>query len=365
MTNPQPRYNLARRLKSLKLQSKIVGLCVLLVSCGLFLNQAIICIGRFVSKETQINLEVLSSSTATFPHLTICPDYHDAYKGDILQQYNTSAGQIRKYKFPKVPNMTTYEFYDLITLELSEVVDTIKVKVTNAINMHNKHIFTVTYTQNPTAPEQWYNDIASLPLNQEDWTTQRYKTFGRCYTFNIPKLILQATITKIYLVAKKPSVVYMHHPGQFLIAGITDQTKLSLQLGKQFFMETRHEITVDYSKALTKEQKIEQNSVHNSTCDNESDFGRDKCLIDALDRRSIDAFGCTFPTMTNQKEKSCDAKQSNESGFMEKFERKLFSDRNCSIIHLSYFSYPELCCLKRLSSAMHQYDHYVWIPYLR
>ena len=224
-TNPQPRYHLALKstIKSLKQPSKLVGLGVLVISCGLFVNQAIICIGRFVSQETQISLEVLSSSTAMFPHLTICPDYHDAYKVDILQKCNTSASHIRKYKFPQVPNMTTYEFYNFITLELSEVLYTIK--VTNPINMHNRQIFSVTYTQHPTAPEQWYNDVASLPLNHQDWNTQRYKTFGRCYTFIIPKLILQAKIKKIYLVAKKPSVVYMHHPGQFLMAGIEDQTK--------------------------------------------------------------------------------------------------------------------------------------------
>ena len=46
----------------------------------------------------------------------------------------------------------------------------------------------------------------------------------------------------------------MHHPGQFLMADIEDQTKLNLELGKQFSMETRHELTVDYSKRLTEKQ---------------------------------------------------------------------------------------------------------------
>ena len=38
---------------------KLVVLFVILVSIGLFFRQAIICIDRFVSKETQINLDIL------------------------------------------------------------------------------------------------------------------------------------------------------------------------------------------------------------------------------------------------------------------------------------------------------------------
>lgn len=42
---------------------KLIVLLVILLSCGLFLRQAIICIDRFISKETQINLDILRFDT--------------------------------------------------------------------------------------------------------------------------------------------------------------------------------------------------------------------------------------------------------------------------------------------------------------
>ena len=56
-------------------------------------------------------------------------------------------------------------------------------------------------------------------------------------------------------------------------------TKLNVELGKQFFMDTRHEITIDYSKVMTNEQKNEQNSFYNITCNVAQNFGFDQCLI--------------------------------------------------------------------------------------
>ena len=230
-------------IKSLKQPSKLVGLGVLVISCGLFVNQAIICIGRFVSQETQISLEVLSSSTAMFPHLTICPDYHDAYKVDILQKCNTSASHIRKYKFPQVPNMTTYEFYNFITLELSEVLYTIK--VTNPINMHNRQIFSVTYTQHPTAPEQWYLITRIGTLNDtkplEDATLLSYRNW-------------------FYKQRSKRFTWWRRNPLWFTCIILDNflwralNIRPNLELWKQFFMETRHELTIDYSKRLTEKQ---------------------------------------------------------------------------------------------------------------
>ena len=73
------------------------------------------------------------------------------------------------------------------------------------------------------------------------------------------------------------SVVYLHHVGQFF--SMDGDTKLNVELGKQFFMDTRHEITIDYSKVMTNEQKNEQNSFYNITCNVAQNFGFDQCLI--------------------------------------------------------------------------------------
>ena len=46
-----------------RILQKLIVLLVILLSCGLFLRQAIICIDRFISKETQINLDILRFDT--------------------------------------------------------------------------------------------------------------------------------------------------------------------------------------------------------------------------------------------------------------------------------------------------------------
>ena len=54
--------------------------------------------------------------------MTICPDYQVAYKTDVLAKYNVTASDIRKFRFPKLTNLTTLEFFNMVTFELNEVL---------------------------------------------------------------------------------------------------------------------------------------------------------------------------------------------------------------------------------------------------
>ena len=214
-----------------------------------------------------------STSTANFPHITICPDYQYAYKEDILELYNSSPSQIRNSLYPKVQNLTSYEFHDFVTYELEEVLDSMEISVTNPLAMKNGSFYKVQYLPDPDTSESKF----TLGFDPQDWTTQRYKTFGRCYSFKAPKFIQRAKIEDIAMVFKRNSVVYLHHVGQFF--SMDGDTKLNVELGRQFFMDTRHEITIDFSKEMSDEQKNEQNSLFNITCDNNQDFGFDTCLV--------------------------------------------------------------------------------------
>ena len=62
------------------------------------------------------------SSIADFPSMTICPDYTVAYKTDVLAKYNVTDSDIRKFRFPKLKNLTSLEFYRMVTFELNEVL---------------------------------------------------------------------------------------------------------------------------------------------------------------------------------------------------------------------------------------------------
>ena len=214
-----------------------------------------------------------STSTANFPHITLCPDYQYAYKEDILKLYDSSPSKIRDSLYPKVQNMTSYEFHDFVTFDLEEVLDFMEISVTNPLSMKNGSFYKVQYLPDPDTSDSKF----SLGFDHKDWTTQRYKTFGRCYSFKAPKFIQRAKIEDIAMVFKRNSVVYLHHVGQFF--SMDGDTKLNVELGRQFFMDTRHEITIDFSKEMSEEQKKEQNSLYNITCDNNQDFGFDTCLV--------------------------------------------------------------------------------------
>ena len=54
--------------------------------------------------------------------MTICPDYLVAYKTDVLAKYNVTAWDIRKFRFPRLKNLTSLEFYQMVTFELNEVL---------------------------------------------------------------------------------------------------------------------------------------------------------------------------------------------------------------------------------------------------
>ena len=217
-----------------------------------------------------------STSTANFPHITLCPDYQYAYKEDILELYNSTPSQIRNSLYPKVQNMTSYEFHDFVTYELEEVLDSMEISVSNPLVKKNGSSYKVQYLPDPDTSRIWESKF-TLGFDPQDWTTQRYKTFGRCYSFKVPKFIQRAKIEDIAMVFKRNSVVYLHHVGQFF--SVDGDTKLNVELGRQFFMDTRHEITIDFSKEMNDEQKKEQNSFFNITCDNNQDFEFDTCLV--------------------------------------------------------------------------------------
>ena len=169
--------------------------------------------------------------------------------------------------------MSSYEFHDFVTYELEEVLDSMEISVTNPLAMKNGSFYKVQYLPDPDTFEAKF----TLGFDPHDWTTQRYKTFGRCYSFKAPKFIQRAKIEDIAMVFKRNSVVYLHHVGQFF--SMDGDTKLNVELGRQFFMDTRHEITIDFSKEMNDKQKNEQNSLFNITCDNNQDFGFDTCLV--------------------------------------------------------------------------------------
>ena len=96
------------------------------------------------------------------------------------------------------------------------------------------------------------------------------------------------------------SVVYFHQTRQ--LHNRDTDTKVKAVSGEQLFIDLRHEITVD----MPRENK-------RNSCEVSQNYYQDDCLTKGLDSRALETIGCTFPTFTLQKSKSCDAKSMNDT----------------------------------------------------
>ena len=139
-------------------------------SFSVFLFFVIISIQRLLRYETSISLDVRSTAETEFPAFTICPQYEEAYKKDILSQYGSDPGKIRDLIFPKNVNMSANEFFEMVTYSVSEIVKSGKIKVSNKEKPG----------ENPG------EDTIPMIVDDSTWISQTYILFGRCYTYSVP-----------------------------------------------------------------------------------------------------------------------------------------------------------------------------------
>ena len=95
-------------------------------STVIFLIQSLKCIKLFQDKETVSTSKIVSTGMAEFPSLSICADFYDAYKKDILEEFNSSANNIRNLRFPNTFDYESLPFFQLITLNLTELIQSIE-----------------------------------------------------------------------------------------------------------------------------------------------------------------------------------------------------------------------------------------------
>ena len=129
------------------------------------------------------------SNVAKFPSITICPDYSVAYKEDVLRSYGVTAGDIRNQDFPNFTEMTSLEFYNLVTYDLNELLKDLFIKVFSVMPGTRYSSFLIT-EQSATnhSTESLFGNIMRLDLSQ-NWKVIYYRTFGRCYTYTMPAWI--------------------------------------------------------------------------------------------------------------------------------------------------------------------------------
>ena len=259
-----------------------------------------------------------STNNVEFPTATVCPDYNIAYKSDILMAYNTTASDLRNSNYPKLSDLSSYELHNLATHELLDLLVELEVSTLHSFEQNGSKYYNLVYGFQKEA----IKDTSYVPIDQNDWKEKRYQIVGRCFSFVPPKVLVESQIRTLDFTFKKDVDVYFHHDGQFF--SVDGYTKIQAILGEQIFIDAMHEVLIDYEKKMTDEEMIREKSEFEFRCDHEMNVGFDECIINGLDKRAMDSIGCTFPTLTNQKELSCDAKFINESQANLLKEQKIF-----------------------------------------
>ena len=68
-----------------------------------------------------------STNEATFPAMTICPGYDDAFNKTLASRFNTTVGLIRKGRYPKGIG-SSRDFFNEVTTSFNTLVESIHVE---------------------------------------------------------------------------------------------------------------------------------------------------------------------------------------------------------------------------------------------
>ena len=140
-----------------------------------------------------------------------------------------------------------------------------------------------------------------------------YKTFGRCYSFQLGKEIVAQGINIIEFLSSMNLYIYFHHPGQFL--SIDTKSKLYALKGRSYFMDMTYSIT---ENTLQRESTI--------PCSGGTDFEFDDCFYKAMAKDLMNELNCVVPFIkTSENKNVCVYKAQTEIDKMMSAYKKFFS----------------------------------------
>lgn len=94
-----------------------------------------------------------------------------------------SGKAIRNLQFPKVDGMSSLEFYELVTLDLDELLESFDFNFHD--NFPGTKISQLKFMKESLMEESSKAKVEKLSAT--DWIQQNWLTLGRCYTFVIPE----------------------------------------------------------------------------------------------------------------------------------------------------------------------------------
>ena len=269
-------------------------------------------------------LKFLSTAFVEFPALTLCPDYFEGYKLDALAAYNLTAKEVRGEFFKTSSNLTTYQVYEKVTNNLTELLTDFTIRLNTPLT--NTSQVKIKYSKYPMK-EKPSSKVKIMELKEEYWIRQNYNNFGRCYTFEMPIEIRQFEISYVTFTIIKHSLVFFHHPGQFFYRDSIN--KVPILTHTTSFLTTEHEVV--YSRPRDRKRKSMYPDSF-KTCSTEMNQKYDACLKETYDNLFNEKFGCSYPLLTStiNSTSKCDYGTFNEEQKQDFFEVKAktsFEDR--------------------------------------
>ena len=147
-------------------------------------------------------------SETPFLSLTICPEYHAAYKEDVLQRYGLTKEDYRKkaHYMPKNGKeinskweQNGVEIFENVTHGVREILRKLVIRTKNA----NTTRFIINFDQ---------DDI----FEHAEIVTKYWPSFGRCFNILPKSYVVKQGITRIEALARISIYIYLGYPGQFM-----------------------------------------------------------------------------------------------------------------------------------------------------
>ena len=112
-----------------------------------------------------------------FPAFTVCPEFSNAFKSDVLTKDKLTPSDLRKFNYPKYVDSAKY--LEEVSYNMTELVKDITVNVQETSGNNSTEFI-----------------LFSSNINMLIYSDQFYHLFGRCYTFQIPLWIQKLLVNK-------------------------------------------------------------------------------------------------------------------------------------------------------------------------
>ena len=147
---------------------------------------------------------------------TVCPEYHSAYKKEILEKYNITVKDYRYasvwYPTEDITAISGRELFHDVTYEIHEIIE--KIEISTMSLGHPKIVIEM---------------LKELDRKYVEFTTQYSDTYGRCYTMNATESLLRLGITNVAFSTHMGVYVFLDHPGQHIHGNSRSKVILTVQ----------------------------------------------------------------------------------------------------------------------------------------